>query len=76
MATCKNDCIHYSVCSIWDRSVFVDYDMDILSDFSDLPNVEEYCKNYLSKELVPRLRAYENITRLCSKCKKEKEEEK
>ena len=39
MATCKENCIHYSVCGIWDRKVFVDYEKDILSDFSDLPNV-------------------------------------
>lgn len=47
MATCKTNCIHYSVCGIWDRKVFVDYGNNILSDFSDLPNVEDYCKNYL-----------------------------
>lgn len=47
MATCKENCIHYSVCGIWDRKVFVDYDNNILSDFSDLPNVEEHCRNYL-----------------------------
>lgn len=51
MATCKENCIHYSVCGIWDRKVFVDYDKDILSDFSDLPNVEKYCRNYLSKKI-------------------------
>ena len=45
MATCKENCIHYSVCGIWDRKVFVDYDNDIMSDFADLPNVEDYCKN-------------------------------
>lgn len=47
MATCKKNCIHYPVCGIWDRKVFVDYEKDILSDFSDLPNVEEHCRNYL-----------------------------
>ena len=51
MATCKENCIHYSVCGMWDRKVFVDYEKDILSDFSDLPNVEEYCRNYLSKQV-------------------------
>jgi DNA-directed RNA polymerase subunit RPC12/RpoP len=50
MATCKESCIHYSVCGIWDRKVFIDYDNNILSDFSDLSNVEEYCRNYLSKK--------------------------
>ena len=49
MATCKENCIHYPVCGIWDRKVFVDYDNNILSDFSDLPNVEEHCRNYLPK---------------------------
>lgn len=51
MATCKENCIHYSVCGLWDRKVFVDYDNNILSDFSDLPNVEEHCRNYLSKQV-------------------------
>lgn len=51
MATCKENCIHYSVCGIWDRRVFVDYEKDILSDFSDLPNVEKYCRNYFSKQI-------------------------
>ena len=51
MATCKENCIHYSVCGIWDRKVFVDYEKDILSDFSDLPNVEEYCRNYFPKPI-------------------------
>ena len=50
MATCKENCIHYSVCGIWDRKVFVDYEKDILSDFSDLTNVEEHCRNYFSKQ--------------------------
>ena len=50
MATCKENCIHYSVCGIWDRKVFVDYEKDIMSDFSDLPNVEEYCRNYFPKQ--------------------------
>ena len=50
MATCKENCIHYSVCGIWDRKVFVDYEKDILSDFSDLPNVEEHCRNYFPKQ--------------------------
>lgn len=49
MATCKTDCIHYSVCGMWDRRVFIDYDNNILSDFADLSNVEDYCKHYLSK---------------------------
>lgn len=51
MATCKENCIHYSVCGIWDRKIFVDYDNSILSDFSELPNVEEYCRNYFSKQV-------------------------
>ena len=51
MATCKENCIHYSVCGIWDRKVFVDYEKDILSDFSDLLNVEEYCRNYFPKPI-------------------------
>ena len=51
MATCKKNCIHYPVCGIWDRKVFVDYEKNILSDFSDLSNVEEYCRNYLSKKV-------------------------
>jgi hypothetical protein len=51
MATCKENCIHYSVCGLWDRKVLVDYEKDILSDFSDLPNVEEYCRNYFSKQV-------------------------
>lgn len=50
MATCKENCIHYSVCGIWDRKVFVDYEKNIMSDFSDLPNVEEHCRNYLPKQ--------------------------
>lgn len=49
MATCKTNCIHYPVCGIWDRKVFVDYDNDIMSDFADLFNVEDYCKHYLPK---------------------------
>ena len=51
MSTCKENCIHYSICGIWDRKVFVDYDNNILSYVSDLPNVEEYCRSYLSKKL-------------------------
>lgn len=51
MATCKENCIHYSVCGIWDRKVFVDYEKDIMSDFSDLPNVEEHCRNYFPKQV-------------------------
>ena len=51
MATCKENCSHYSVCGIWDRKVFVNYDNNILSDFSDFPNVEEYCRNYFPKQI-------------------------
>ena len=51
MATCKENCIHYPVCGIWDRRVFVDYEKNILSDFSDLPNVEEYCRHYFPKQI-------------------------
>ena len=60
MATCKENCIHYPVCGIRDRKVFTDYEKNILSDFSDLPNVEEHCRNYLSNqtkaEWVPQIR--------------------
>jgi hypothetical protein len=58
MATCKENCIHYSVCGIWDRKVFVDYNNNILSDFSDLPNVEEHCRNYLSKQVEAQWKPY------------------
>ena len=85
MATCKENCIHYSVCGIWDRKVFVNYEQDILSDFSDLPNIEEYCRNYLPKQIEAEWIMIEqedywipNITKKsvcalpkCSHCEKE-----
>lgn len=60
MARCCENCIHWKLCDT--------YGID--TQWHDKDNVEEYCKNYLSNEIAPRLRAYENITRLCSKCKK------
>jgi hypothetical protein len=73
MATCKTNCIHYPVCGIWDRKVFVDYDNDIMSDFSDLPNVEYYCKNYLpNRDITGKWEICKigdgGLVRTCSNC--------
>lgn len=71
MATCKTNCIHYPVCGIWDRKIFVDYDNDIMSDFADLSNVEDYCKHYLpttvEAEWIPQNDLH-NEMYACSNC--------
>ena len=71
MATCKENCIHYPVCGITDRLVPLDEGEHTWEEFSLLPNVEDYCKYYVSNEVLTKLRAYQSIDRLCSKLNKE-----
>lgn len=74
MATCKETCSHDSVCGIWDRKVFIDYEKNILSDFSNLPNVEEYCRNYFPKQVEAEWKfdkpdKYGNKKPYCGNCR-------
>ena len=71
MATCKENCIHYPVCGITDRLVPLDCNRYTWEEFSSLPNVEDHCRHYISNEVLLKLRAYQNIDRLCSKLNKE-----
>ena len=70
MATCKENCIHYPVCGISDRLVFLDDNEPIWQEFSSISNVEEYCRYYISNEVLRKLRAYQSIDRLCSQLNK------